>query len=87
MWRRDWLKGASDRPTSSHGRSGDEHIKPPHVKPTSNSDRKCNAKRTLPGCDDSMTWTFALGWFFAIYALLTGIFIVQENRRPETTLA
>jgi cardiolipin synthase A/B len=34
-----------------------------------------------------MTWTAALGWFFAGYALLTGIYIVLENRRPQATLA
>jgi cardiolipin synthase len=34
-----------------------------------------------------MTWTAALGWFFAAYALLTGTFILLENRRPQATLA
>jgi cardiolipin synthase A/B len=34
-----------------------------------------------------MTWTAALGWFFAAYALLTGIFILLENRRPQATFA
>jgi cardiolipin synthase A/B len=34
-----------------------------------------------------MTWTAALGWFFAGYALLTGIFILLENRRPQATFA
>jgi cardiolipin synthase len=34
-----------------------------------------------------MIWTAALGWFFATYALLTGIFILLENRRPQATLA
>lgn len=34
-----------------------------------------------------MTWTAALGWFFAAYALLTGMFILLENRRPQATLA
>ena len=34
-----------------------------------------------------MTWTAALGGFFAAYALLTGIFILLENRRPQATLA
>src|SRR5918998_3415990 len=34
-----------------------------------------------------MTWTAALGWFFAVYALLTGIYILLENRRPQATLA
>jgi cardiolipin synthase len=34
-----------------------------------------------------MIWTAALGWFFAAYALLTGIFIVLENRRLQATLA
>src|SRR5918997_765709 len=34
-----------------------------------------------------MTWTAALSWAFAIYALLTGIYIVLENRRPQATFA
>jgi len=34
-----------------------------------------------------MTWSAALGWFFAAYALLTGVYIVLENRRPQATLA
>ncbi len=34
-----------------------------------------------------MTWTSALGWFFAAYALLTTLFIVLENRRPQATMA
>jgi cardiolipin synthase A/B len=34
-----------------------------------------------------MTWTAAIGWFFAAYALLTGIFILLENRRPQATFA
>src|SRR4051794_12074192 len=34
-----------------------------------------------------MIWTAAVGWFFAAYALLTGIFILLENRRPQATLA
>ena len=34
-----------------------------------------------------MTWTVFLGWFFAAYALLMGIYIVLENRRPQATLA
>ena len=34
-----------------------------------------------------MTWTTALGWIFAAYALLTGIYIVLENRRPQATFA
>ena len=34
-----------------------------------------------------MTWTSAPGWFFAAYALLTGIFILLENRRPQATMA
>jgi cardiolipin synthase A/B len=34
-----------------------------------------------------MTWNAALGWFFAGYALLTGIFILLENRRPQATFA
>ena len=35
----------------------------------------------------AMTWTAALGWLFAAYALLTGVYIVLENRRPQATLA
>jgi cardiolipin synthase A/B len=34
-----------------------------------------------------MNWTSALGWFFAAYALLTGLFIALENRRPQATMA
>jgi cardiolipin synthase len=34
-----------------------------------------------------MTWTAAVGWFFAGYALLTGIFILLENRRPQASFA
>lgn len=34
-----------------------------------------------------MTWTAIIGWAFAAYALLTGIYIVLENRRPQATLA
>ena len=34
-----------------------------------------------------MTWTAALGWAFTGYALLTGIYIVRANRRPQATLA
>ena len=34
-----------------------------------------------------MTWTAALGWLFASYALLTAVYIVLENRRPQATLA
>jgi cardiolipin synthase len=34
-----------------------------------------------------MTWTAALGWVFTGYALVTGAFIVRENRRPQATLA
>ncbi len=34
-----------------------------------------------------MTWTAALGWFFAAYALFTGTYIVLENRRPQATFA
>lgn len=33
-----------------------------------------------------MTWA-VLGWFFTAYALLTGIYIVLENRRPQATFA
>lgn len=34
-----------------------------------------------------MTWTAALGWAFTGYALITGAYIVRENRRPQSTLA
>lgn len=34
-----------------------------------------------------MTWTAPLGWFFAAYALLTAVFILLDNRRPQATLA
>src|SRR5215212_6890800 len=34
-----------------------------------------------------MTGTAALGWLFAGYALLTGVYIVLENRRPQATFA
>ncbi|MBD2748861.1 hypothetical protein IC232_19420 [Microvirga sp. BT688] len=34
-----------------------------------------------------MTWTAALSWLFAGYMLLTGMYIVLENRRPQATLA
>jgi cardiolipin synthase len=34
-----------------------------------------------------MTWTAALSWLFAGYALLTGVYIVLENRRPQATFA
>jgi cardiolipin synthase A/B len=34
-----------------------------------------------------MTGTAALGWLFAAYALLTGFYIVLENRRPQATFA
>jgi cardiolipin synthase A/B len=34
-----------------------------------------------------MTWMATVGWFFAAYALLTGGYIVLENRRPQATLA
>ena len=34
-----------------------------------------------------MSWTAGLGWFFAGYALLTGVYIVLENRRPQATFA
>ena len=34
-----------------------------------------------------MSWTALLGWLFAAYALLTGIYILLENRRPQATLA
>lgn len=34
-----------------------------------------------------MSWTVALGWLFAAYALLTGLFILLENRRPQATFA
>jgi cardiolipin synthase len=35
---------------------------------------------------DEMSWTI-LGWFFTAYALLTGIYIVLQNRRPQATFA
>lgn len=34
-----------------------------------------------------MTWTAALGWAFTGYALITGIYIVRANRRPQATFA
>jgi cardiolipin synthase len=34
-----------------------------------------------------MTLTAILGWLFAAYALLTSIYIVLENRRPQATFA
>lgn len=34
-----------------------------------------------------MTWSGALGWFFTAYALLTAVYIVLENRRPQATFA
>lgn len=34
-----------------------------------------------------MTWTAALGWAFTLYALVTVVYIVRENRRPQATLA
>jgi cardiolipin synthase len=34
-----------------------------------------------------MTRTAAIAWIFAAYALLTGIFILLENRRPQATRA
>ena len=34
-----------------------------------------------------MSWSGALWWFFAGYALLTGVYLVLENRRPQATLA
>lgn len=34
-----------------------------------------------------MRWTAALGWAFTGYALITGIYIVRANRRPQATLA
>ena len=37
--------------------------------------------------DAGMTWTAALGRLFAAYALLTAVYIVLENRRPQATLA
>ena len=33
-----------------------------------------------------MTWTI-IGWLFAGYAMITGIYIMLENRRPQGTLA
>lgn len=32
-------------------------------------------------------WTALLGWLFAGYALVTGVYIVLENRRPQATFA
>ena len=37
--------------------------------------------------DAGMTWTAAFGWLSAGYALLTGVYIVLENRRPQATCA
>jgi cardiolipin synthase len=37
--------------------------------------------------DNKMTATAILGWLFGAYALFTGIYIVQENRRPQATFA
>jgi cardiolipin synthase A/B len=34
-----------------------------------------------------MTWTAALGWAFTLYALITALYIVRENRRPQATMA
>jgi cardiolipin synthase len=34
-----------------------------------------------------MSWTAVLGWLFAAYGLLTGLFILLENRRPQATFA
>ncbi len=34
-----------------------------------------------------MTWTAALGFAFTAYALLTGAYVVLQNRRPQATLA
>ncbi len=34
-----------------------------------------------------MDWLELLGWLFAVYALLTGFFIILDNRRPQSTLA
>jgi cardiolipin synthase len=34
-----------------------------------------------------MSWTAVLGWLFGAYALLTGVYIVLENRRPQATFA
>ena len=34
-----------------------------------------------------MGWTAVLSWLFAAYALLTGVYIILENRRPQATLA
>lgn len=39
------------------------------------------------GWSHGMTWTGALGWAFAGYGLLTGIYIMLENRRPQATIA
>jgi cardiolipin synthase len=42
---------------------------------------------SLPLSLNPITWSAAVGWFFAAYALLTGIYIALENRRPQATLA
>ena len=34
-----------------------------------------------------MAWNVVVGWFFAGYGLLTAIYILLENRRPQATLA
>lgn len=34
-----------------------------------------------------MSWVTALGWLFAGYALLTAVYILLENRRPQATFA
>lgn len=34
-----------------------------------------------------MAWTILAGWAFTTYVLLTGAFIVAENRQPQATLA
>ena len=34
-----------------------------------------------------MNWISALGWIFLPYAMITGFYIILENRRPQATLA
>ena len=34
-----------------------------------------------------MDWTTILSFVFAAYALITGIYVVLQNRRPQATLA
>lgn len=34
-----------------------------------------------------MNWTTVIAWLFAGYAILTGVYIALENRRPQSTMA